>query len=408
MRSPLSLLLLIAVVVALAKLAGYASVRLRQPAVLGELIVGLLLGPSLLDALHRGPLASPEAELVLEELAQLGVLLLMFIAGLEIEFEAMLRYSRISLLAGTLGVLAPVVLGALVASLFGFALKLAIFVGIVLAATSVSISAQTLMELGALRTRLGVALLGAAVVDDVLVILALSVFTALAGGSGHGAWSVFLTVLRMLAFFALAYAIGARFLGRIGRQVERLPVSEALAAYTLVVILLFSWAAEALGGVASITGAFLAGLLLSRTPLRDEIEERIHGLAYSWLVPIFFVNIGLQANIRQLQGGGIPFALAVVAVALLSKVLGCGSGARLGGCTLPESLQLGVGMISRGEVGLIVASIGLSTGLVGQEVFAAVVLTVLATTLLTPAALRALNPQRAPEPTPIPQPENGS
>jgi Kef-type K+ transport system membrane component KefB len=169
-----------------------------------------------------------------------------------------------------------------------------------------------------------------------------------------------------------------------------MPISEGLLALAIVTIALYGWAAEVLGGVAAITGAFLAGLIFARTRLRDHIEERMHGLAYSWLVPIFFVSIGLEANARELGAGGIPFALALVAVALVSKIIGSGLGARLGGFSTKDALRVGVGMSSRGEVGLIVATVGLGAGLITQSAFASVVIMVLVTTLVTPILLRAL------------------
>lgn len=167
-----------------------------------------------------------------------------------------------------------------------------------------------------------------------------------------------------------------------------------------MVTLLYAWAAEALGGMAAITGAFLAGLLFGRTPLRPHIEAGMHTLTYAWLAPVFFVSIGLDANARILGLGSLPFVLLVVVVAVLSKVLGCGIGARLGGFSNGEALRLGVGMASRGEVGLIVASVGLGAGLIGETIFASLVIMVLLTTLLTPILLRMLYPKAAGQPEP--------
>jgi Kef-type K+ transport system membrane component KefB len=259
-----------------------------------------------------------------------------------------------------------------------------------LAATSVSISAQTLMELRVLRSRVGVTLLSAAVVDDLLVILFLSIVTALAAGGGGGPLTILGVVVRMIAFLGLSFWAGSRIIPRLGDLVDRLPISEGVMALVIVVTLLYGWTAEVLGGVAAITGAFLAGLLFARTRLRDHIEERIHVLAYSWLVPIFFVSIGLDANARALGLAGLPFALVSIVVALVSKVAGSGLGAYLGGLSGGDALRVGVGMSSRGEVGLIVATVGLSAGLVGESTFAGIVIVVLVTTLVTPLVLRAL------------------
>ena len=386
-------LLELAIIIMAAKGAGYVATRLRQPAVLGELLAGLVLGPTILNIPHWPLFQDPYLEETLADLAHLGVLFLMFIAGMEVDFEAMLRSGRVALLAGTLGVITPVLLGMLVATPFGLNLQQSLFMGLVLSATSVSISAQTLMELNVLRSRVGVALLGAAVADDTLVILFLSLFTALVGGGGSGPLIILWVVARMLAFLGLGLWLGMRIVPRLSALIDRLPISEGVMALAIVVTLLYAWAAEALGGMAAITGAFLAGLIFAQSPVRNTVEEGIHSLAYGWLVPVFFVSIGLEANAGELGRGGVPFAIAIVVVAVVSKVVGCGAGAKLGGYTYGESLRLGVGMTSRGEVGLIVATVGLGAGLIGEAIFASVVIMVLATTLLTPIMLRLLYPR---------------
>jgi Kef-type K+ transport system membrane component KefB len=387
----LQFLLALAIIVIAAKLSGYASTRLGQPAVVGELLAGLILGPTLLDMLHWPFFTDEHLAESIGHLAELGVLFLMFIAGLEVDLDAMLEAGRPATLAGVLGVIVPVGLGLLAALPFGFDAAGALFVGLMLAATSVSISAQTLMELGVLRSRVGIALLSAAVVDDILVILFLSLATALVDGGGGGGALVVAGVLgRMLAFLALSFWLGRMLIPRLGELADRMPISEGLLALVIVIIALYGWAAEVLGGVAAITGAFLAGLIFARTHFRDHIEERMHSLAYAWLVPIFFVSIGLEANARELGASGIPFALTLIGVALVSKIVGSGLGARLGGFSTMDALRIGVGMSSRGEVGLIVATVGLGAGLITQSAFASVVIMVLVTTLVTPILLRAL------------------
>jgi len=383
----LQLILALSILIAGAKAGGWLAVRLRQPAVLGELLVGLLLGPSVLNLVEWPFLSNPHLEETVLQLAELGVICLMFLAGLEIDLSEMLRVGRVATLAGTSGVLFPLALGALAAWLFGHAPERSIYIGAILTATSVSISAQTLMELGRLRSREGMALLGAAVVDDVLVILLLSVLTALAGGNG-GALRILLVVLQMLAYLIGAAAIGYFLLPRLARWVVRQPVSEGLASLVLVTTFLFAWSAETLGGLAAITGAFLAGLAFGRSPLREEIARPLHAITYALLVPIFFVSIGLRTDVRQLAGPSLLLGLALVLVAVLSKVLGCGLGAYLGRFKLRESLRVGVGMVSRGEVGLIVAAVEVQAGLIGPEVFAIMTLIVLITTLVTPPLLR--------------------
>ncbi len=390
----LQLLLALFVIVVAAKSAGYLSTRLGQPSVLGELLIGLILGPTVLNFLHLPIFTDPHLEETISHLAHLGVLILMFVAGMEVDLEAMLRAGKPAVFAGVIGVIAPILLGGFQGWLTGFDLAHSVFIGLTLAATSVSISAQTLMELNALRTRVGMGLLGAAVVDDVLVVLLLSVFMGITAGS-TSLLSVVWVLARMVIFLVLAILLGRLILPRLGALVERLPISEGVMSLALAMTFLYAWAAEALGGMAAITGAFLVGLIFGRSPLRQEIERGMHTIAYSWLVPIFFVSIGLETNARSLGVSGIPFALIMVVIAVLSKVIGCGLGARLGGFSNAEALRLGVGMSSRGEVGLIVATVGMSTGLIDDVVFSSVVIMVLATTLLTPLMLRALYPRPA-------------
>lgn len=406
MDPSLQFLLALALIILVAKASGYLSIRLGQPAVLGELLAGLILGPTVLDMLHWPIFGSEHLALSIQEMAHLGVLFLMFVAGLEVDVGTMLRAGRPAILAGVAGVVAPIALGILVALPFGFDWPHAIFVGLVLAATSVSISAQTLMELGVLRSRVGMALLGAAVVDDVLVILLLSLAIALIVGGG-GPAAIAWVLVKIVLFLIIGIALGRHLIPRLTSLVDGQPISQGVMSLVIVVGLFYAWAAEALGGVAAITGAFMAGLLFSRTSLRPTIETGMHTIAYAWLVPIFFVSIGLEADLRLLGVDGIPLALAIVLVAMLSKVLGSGLGARLGGFSTGDALRLGVGMMSRGEVGLIVASVGLTAGLADADVFGSVVLMVLATTLVTPILLRALYPKTTPEVAAVAQAPSG-
>jgi Kef-type K+ transport system membrane component KefB len=406
----LQLALALAVLIAAAKVGGYLSYRLGQPSVLGELTVGLLLGPSLIDILHLPFFTDPHLPEVIHHLAEIGVLLLMFLAGLELDIEDLARTGKVAALAGTLGVILPVVLGAGAALAFALPGLESLFIGLILAATSVSISAQTLIELNVLRSRVGISLLGAAVFDDILVVLGLSIFTALTvGGASAGLGQVVMVVLRMLGYMLLATLLGMWLLPRLSRRIQALPISQGLIAFTMVTVLLYGWAAEVLGGMAAITGSFLAGLVFARSPVKERIEHGVVTLAYGMFVPIFFINVGLLANMRALGGGSFWLFVAMTLVAVVGKVLGSGAGARLGGLNRREALQLGIGMMSRGEVGLIVASVGISQGIIDESIFSAVVGVVIVTTLLTPPLLRlsfnpasrpANGPQGAPSATP--------
>jgi Kef-type K+ transport system membrane component KefB len=280
----------------------------------------------------------------------------------------------------------------------------AIFLGLILAATSVSISAQTLMELKALRSRVGISLLGAAVFDDILVVLGLSVFTALTiAGEHSGLMDILGVALRMLLYIGVAIALGLALLPRLSRKINSLPVSQGLIAFTMVVILLYGWTAEEIGKMAAITGAFLAGLAFAQSPVKERIANGISALAYGLFVPIFFINVGLTADARQLGGETFWLFFAMTLVAVVGKVLGAGLGAWLGGFPRLEAMQLGIGMISRGEVGLIVASVGVAQGLISHSTFSAVVGVVVITTLLTPPLLRiSFHKTQAHPPTPQP------
>jgi Kef-type K+ transport system membrane component KefB len=245
------------------------------------------------------------------------------------------------------------------------------------------------MELKVLRSRVGLSLLGAAVFDDVLVILSLSIFLAISAGTGS-VGGVFWILLRMIAFLTFSVALGWWVLPRLMRRIEHLPISQGVLTLALVVMLAYGLAAELLGGMAAITGAFIAGLMMARSGERERVEHGVHALAYGLFVPIFFINIGLSVNARSLQIDMVVFALVITVVAILGKWLGAGIGARLGGLSWRESVQLGAGMISRGEVGLIVAGVGINEGLVTSNEFSAIVVMVLVTTLVTPPILRSL------------------
>lgn len=393
MNSFLQLSLTLAIILVMAKFAGYISLRLGQPSVLGELLVGVLLGPTLLNLLHLPFIENEHLAETIKELGELGVLLLMFIAGLELHIDELKQTRRVAAFSGVLGVIVPILMGWAIGALFGFERNESIFLGLTLAATSVSISAQTLMEMKVLRSRVGLSLLGAAVFDDILVILLLSLFFALAGGGGS-LLDVALILGRMILFLSLSIAFGLFLLPGVVRWVRKQPVSQNTLTLAVIIMLFYGLAAELVGSMAAITGAFLAGLMFSRTAERENLEPRISALAYGFFVPIFFVDIGLEVNLGSLQSG-LWFVLTIILVAILSKILGAGLGAKLGGLTWPESWQVGTGMISRGEVGLIVAAVGAQAGVLSQEVLSAIIAVVIVSTLVTPPALRFLLNQSA-------------
>lgn len=403
MPHSLQLLLLLALAVAAAKLAGALATRIGQPSVFGEILVGLLLGPTVLDILAwpvflpAEPAGGVHASLsaLMRDLSDLGVLLLMFVAGLETDLVEMRRVGKVAFWSATGGVLLPLVGGAATAVAFGFPLYWdGIFIGTILTATSVSISAQTLLEIGAFRSREGATILGAAVIDDVMGIVLLSVVVALAKASASGVdvMEIGRVALRLVVYFGLALA-AAPWLRALLGWASRLPVSQATLSASVVIAMFYAWAAEYVGQVAAITGAYIAGVLIAQTKFKKEIDGGIHPLAYSIFVPVFFIGIGLQANGREL-GDRMLFTIALVLVAIVAKAAGCALFARWCGFTPKQSLRVGVGMISRGEVGLIVAGYGLSNGLIGTDVFSASVIVVLVTTMVTPPLLRLVFPRK--------------
>jgi Na+:H+ antiporter len=398
----LPLLLLLALAVAAAKLAGTLATRIGQPAVFGEILAGLLLGPTALDVLSLPPFKAGDVGAFIRDLSEIGVLLLMFVAGLETDLGEMRRVGKVAFWSAFGGVVLPLVAGAATAVAFGFPLYWeGIFIGTILTATSVSISAQTLLEIGAFRSREGATILGAAVIDDVMGIVLLSLVVAFAKTSAAGVEVAQIggVALRIVVYFVLAVS-GGRALRAVLAWVRELPVSQAVLSAAVVIAMIYAWAAEYVGGVAAITGAYVAGALIAQTEFKKEIDAGIHPLAYSMFVPVFFISIGLQANGREL-GDRVWFTIVLVLVSIVAKVVGCALFARWCGFTSRQSLRVGVGMISRGEVGLIVAGYGLSSSLIGTDVFSASVIVVLATTMVTPPLLRLVFPRRPPVPATV-------
>lgn len=392
MSEVIQLFLALGVLIIVAKTFGYLATRFRQPAVLGELIAGVIIGPSVLNFLHIAALFpnGTSVEHTVIEFAEIGVVLLMFSAGLEVDLGSLTKVGRTALLAGILGVIAPIVIAAPTALLFDYAGETAVFIGLILAATSVSISAQVMLELGVLHSREGLALLAGAIVDDVLVILLMSLFIAVRPGDTTESRSILEVILRLVGFLTIASSMSWFVLPWIAKQVSKTSISAGVVVVAVVSALLLGVSAEFFGGVAAITGAFIAGICLghSEHQIKEKIEEGLYSINYGMFVPIFFVSIGLQANLRLLDTTILPFALLLTLGAILSKIIGAGMGGLLSGFNRLSSLRLGIGMVSRGEVGLIVAALGISYEIIREETFAAIVLVVLVTTVITPPLVR--------------------
>lgn len=384
----LQLITLIVIILLAAKLAGYLSTRIGQPSVFGELLVGVILGPSLLNLTGLSFITNLHINDTITEIGEIGVMLLMFLAGLELHLKDLAKNTKVAAMAGILGVVVPVGLGILFGELIGMSFSHSMFLGLALGATSVSISAQVLIELKKIRSKVGLGLLGAAIFDDVLVILLLSSFVAVLSSSG-GAASILLVFVKMIVFFALSLAFGLWGLPAVARWTHKLPISQGVTTLALIVLLFYGIAAELLGGMAAITGAFLAGLMFGRTPEKARIEHNIQAMAYAFFVPIFFISIGLSVDLRAVDLNSIWIILAISGIAVAGKILGSGSGALMAKFSFKESLQIGIGMISRGEVGLIIAKIGLDTGFLSNDLFSSIIAMILITTVITPPLLRA-------------------
>lgn len=387
------LFLVLGLIIATAQIMGATARAFGQPRVFGELLAGILLGPTLLDIMHWGTFDDPELlAATVEELAELGVLFLMFTVGLEVHLTELLSVGKVALWGGVLGAVLPVAMTLPAMLLFEYSTEAAIFTGVVLAATSVSISAQTLLELGVLRTKEGLGLLATAVVDDVLAILLLSVTVAtLVSDHTADAAEIVWIFVRMVLYLGGAMLVAWYVLPPLFNRISHTrQIAGSIASFALIAALVFGWSADVLGGVAAITGAFIAGVGLSQTNERAkrEIESTVHHISYAFLVPIFFVNVGLHIDMKDIGADLLPLTLVLIAIAAVSKIVGAGLGARLGGFNLGESFRLGVCMISRGEVGLIIASVGLINGLLGEELFQPVFLVILVTTVMTPPLVR--------------------
>lgn len=388
MHSAIATLPLLAIMLVGAKLAGLASQRFGMPAVFGELLLGLLLGPSLLNIVEPGE--------VVHLIGQIGVIVLMFMAGMETELTEMLHVGKASFLTALGGVLLPLGGGYLLGVAFGLEPLHALFIGAVLTATSVSISAEVLRELGALRSKVGMTILGAAVIDDVMGVIVLSIVLAMAGEG-----SFWLTLGKMALFLPVAWFVGDWLIPRLRKAEDRVAQKETALAVLIGILLVYAWSAETLGSIAAITGAYLLGIIVARhTDPGHHLHDSMNVLGYGFFVPIFFVSIGLEANLGALLDAPL-LAGAVLALALVGKVLGCGVGALAGSFGRQESLAIGVGMIARGEVALVMIAAGQAAGLVDDQLFSATIIMTLVTTLVTPPLLRwALTSTRQPKPAP--------
>jgi Kef-type K+ transport system membrane component KefB len=392
-----SLLVALIVLLVAAKLGGAVAERLGQPAVLGELLAGVAIGA--LPLLGAGGLAFVATDTTVESLAGLGVILLLFEVGLATRLADLMKVGLSALLVATIGVVVPMILGFLVGRwlLPDHHWFSALFLGATLCATSVGITARVLTDLGRVATPEGQIILGAAVIDDVMGLIVLAVMAGLAGGgatAGGGAWaSAGLVTAKAVLFIVGALVSGRALAPRLFRVASRLRGKGVILTSALVTCFALAWAAE-LVGLAPIVGAFAAGLVLEGVPFDallpegDRLEDLLMPLS-AVLVPLFFVHMGAQVKLQELAGGSVLLALALTVAAIIGKQA-CALAVVTRGA---DRLAVGLGMIPRGEVGLIFAGMGLTLKLDGQPLlsageFAAVVAMVLLTTVITPPLLR--------------------
>lgn len=370
------------------KLLGLLTKKFQMPQVVGALLAGLLLGPAVLGLISDS--------VFIHATAEIGVIVLMFCAGMETDIKELKKSGKASFIIAVMGVIVPLIGGFAVAYFFnkpgmiesdanGSVMLQNIFIGIILTATSVSISVETLKELGKLKTRSGNAILGAAIIDDILGIIGLTIVTSMADTSVN----IVIVMLKIVGFFVFSGVVGFLFYKFYIRWVA--PSKKGLHRHVTVVLvfcLLMSYVAEVVFGVADITGAFVAGLVVSCTQRSQYVASKFDVLSYAYLSPVFFASIGLQVNLPSMSLNVILFAVILVVVAVLTKVVGCGLGAKMCRYQNYQCARIGVGMISRGEVALIVASKGAAIGLLGANFLGPVVLVVIITTIITPVLLK--------------------
>lgn len=389
------ILLHLFVIFAAAKVGGTLVSRFGQPAVIGELLAGVVIGPfalglignpneGLINLFHDEVAAREALDIVYEVIAELGVILLLFFVGLETPLRHIIAVGPRAGLVGILGVLAPLGLGYALMTILGWTGLVPLFVGVAIVATSVGITARVLRDLGVIGSLEARIILGAAVIDDILAMIVLAIAAALGTGGSLNVVSVGLIAGQAIAFTAFVALVGSGLMSRFYLHLERLPVLDAPLVVSLALMLGLA-ALSAQVGLAAIIGAFLAGVVVAEARDHYELEHRTRPI-YTFLVPFFFVITGAKVDWRLfLDPQVLGLALLVTAVAVVSKLLACGLGAA--GLGVRSIAIIGVGMVPRGEVGLIVASIALKMGVIPNTIFSVIVVMSVLTTLVVPPVL---------------------
>ena len=377
-------LLDLALILLSTKVLSLVTKRFKLPQVVGALLAGLILGPAVFNVID-------ETDFI-KQLAEVGVIVLLFTAGLESNLSEFKKSGKTSFIVATMGVIIPLIGGTILAYCINdgkvgnvniFVQN--IFIGSVLTATSVSITVETLRELGKVSTSVGNIIVGAAIIDDVLGMLVLTVITSLADSSV----SVLMVVVKMVAFFIFSVIVGIITYKLFNKWVDKYDIDKRrFVIVSFVICLLLSFSAEKFFGVADITGAYIAGLVLSSNKETIYITKRFETLSYILLSPVFFASVGLNVKLPDLNGEIVIITIALIVVAVLTKIIGCGLGAKLCGYNNMESIQIGSGMVTRGEVTLIIASKGLTLGLISSYFLAPIIIMVVFTSIFTPILLK--------------------
>lgn len=375
----------LAIIIVAAKICGILAAKLKAPQVVGEIIAGLLIGPSVLGLVQQTDFLS--------QMAEIGVVMLMFFAGLETNLKDLIKTGPKAFLIACAGVLVPLIGGFLLYSgFYGFEavgtdqFYTAVFIGVIMTATSVSITVATLQELGHLKDMVGTTIMSAAIIDDVIGII---VLTFVVGFKNPGS-SPFKVIGNTVLFFAMALVLG--MIGyRVFRYLDKkYPHTRRIPIFGLVLCFALAYIAEKYFGIADITGAYVAGIILCSIQDSAYIARKIDISAYMIFGPIFFASIGIKTSIGAMTGTLLLFSIGFVIVALVAKIIGCGLMGRLLGFQGKDSLKIGVGMMTRGEVALIVAQKGLAVGMIDASYFTAVILLILVSSVATPIILKTL------------------
>lgn len=375
----------LAIIILFAKLFGVIARKCKAPQVVGEIIAGLLIGPSILGIVQQTDF--------LTGMAEIGVVLLMFSAGLETNLKDLIKTGPVALLIACFGVLIPLLGGTfLYMGFYGAApwgseeFYKAVFIGVIMTATSVSITVQSLREMGKLKGKVGTTILSAAIIDDVIGIIVLTFVIGFKSPDSNPTKVVVNTIL----FFVLALVIGFLLYKLFDLFDERYPHTRRIPIMSLALCFFLAYAAEHFFGIADITGAYVAGIILCSIRDSSYVEEKMETSSYMIFGPVFFASIGLKTNMGNVNGEILFFSLMFVLVALATKVIGCGLIARMCKFNTSDSLKIGVGMMTRGEVALIVAQKGLAVGLLTSVYFTSVIIMIIITSIMTPILLKIM------------------